>query len=31
MEGTLSPLWSSWLPILCFGSLGVALSESARS
>lgn len=31
MEGTLSPLWSSWLPILCFGSLGVALSEGART
>ena len=31
MEGTLSPLVSSWLPVLLFGSLGVALFESARS
>jgi lipopolysaccharide export system permease protein len=31
MEGTLSPLVSSWLPVLLFGSLGIALFESARS
>lgn len=31
MEGALSPLWSSWAPILLFGSAGAALSESART
>jgi lipopolysaccharide export system permease protein len=31
MEGTLSPLVSSWLPVLLFGSLGIALFESART
>jgi len=31
MEGALSPLWSAWLPVLVFGSLGVALSEGART
>jgi len=31
MEGTLSPLVSSWLPVLLFGSFGIALFESART
>ena len=31
MEGALSPLWSSWAPILLFGSAGAALSESANT
>ena len=31
MGGALSPLWSAWLPVLVFGSLGVALSEGVRS
>ncbi len=31
MEGTLSPLLASWLPVLVFGSLGVVLLESART
>jgi lipopolysaccharide export system permease protein len=31
VEGTLSPLVSSWLPVLLFGSLGIALFESART
>ena len=31
MDGDLSPLWSSWAPILLFGSAGAALSESART
>ena len=31
VEGTLSPLVSSWLPVLAFGSLGIALFESART
>lgn len=31
MEGALSPLWSSWSPVLLFGSLGAALSESSRT
>jgi lipopolysaccharide export system permease protein len=31
MEGALSPLWAAWLPVLLGGSLGAALTESARS
>ena len=31
MEGSLSPLLSSWLPVLGFGSLGVVLLESMRT
>lgn len=31
VDGTLSPLLSSWLPVLLFGSLGVVLFESMRS
>jgi len=31
MDGTLSPLLASWLPVLGFGSLGVALLESMRT
>lgn len=31
MEGTLSPLLSSWFPVLLFGSLGAVLFEGTRS
>lgn len=31
MEGSLSPLLASWLPVLTFGSLGVVLLESMRT
>jgi lipopolysaccharide export system permease protein len=31
MEGTLSPVMSSWLPVLLFGSLGIAMFESMRT
>jgi lipopolysaccharide export LptBFGC system permease protein LptF len=31
MDGTLSPLMASWLPVLLFGSLGAALVHSMRS
>jgi lipopolysaccharide export LptBFGC system permease protein LptF len=31
MDGTLSPLVASWLPILIFGSLGIVLLESMRT
>ena len=31
MDGSLSPLMASWLPVLAFGSLGVVLYEGARS
>ena len=31
MEGSLSPLLASWLPVLGFGSLGVVLLESMRT
>lgn len=31
MEGALSPLWSSWTPILVGAGAGAALSEGARS
>ncbi len=31
MEGALSPMLASWLPVLVFGSLGVVLLESART
>lgn len=31
MDGSLSPVVSSWLPVLIFGSLGIAMFESMRS
>lgn len=31
MDGSLSPVVSSWLPVLLFGSLGIAMFESMRS
>jgi lipopolysaccharide export LptBFGC system permease protein LptF len=31
VEGVLSPLFASWLPILLFGSLGIALFDSMRT
>lgn len=31
MDGALAPLWASWTPVLVGGSVGAALSESARS
>lgn len=31
MDGSLSPMVSSWLPVLLFGSLGIAMFESMRS
>jgi len=31
MDGDLSPLMASWLPILIFGSLGIVLMESIRT
>ncbi len=31
MEGSVTPLWSSWIVVLTFGSLGVVLFESLRT
>lgn len=31
MEGAISPLWSSWTPVLVCGSIGVALTEGSRT
>ena len=31
MDGTLSPLMASWLPVLVFGSLGAAFVHTMRS
>ena len=31
LEGSLSPILASWLPVLAFGSLGVVLVEGMRT
>jgi len=31
LEGGLSPILASWLPVLVFGSLGIVLYDSIRT